>query len=66
MAVTRAKQAIAAMKTGAKGASIPYDPRRRGVTRSVIMITFSSISVRHNNVVVDRHSPSRLLNKDEF
>jgi hypothetical protein len=53
MAMTKTTQAIAAMKSGAKGASIPYDPRRRGVTRSVIIIiTFSSINVRHNNVVV--------------
>src|SRR5947209_18118458 len=43
------KAARTAMKTGAKGASIPYEPRRRGVTRSVIRVALSSRVSLHSD-----------------
>src|ERR1700733_9480572 len=43
------KAARKANKAGAKGASIPYEPRRRGVTRSVIRIAFSSRVFLHGD-----------------
>src|SRR5271165_1762209 len=52
------KAARKAMKAGAKGASIPYEPRRRGVIRSVIRMAFSSRVFHHNYEAAAPHGPT--------
>ena len=41
-----------------KGASIPYEPRRRGATRSVIRIAFSSRVFLHSDEAAVPHDPT--------
>src|SRR5690242_14581823 len=52
------KAATTAMKAGAIGASIPYDPRRRGVTRLLIRMAFSSTVFLHKDGTTVPHFPA--------
>src|SRR5262249_36066386 len=52
------KAARTARKAGAKGASIPYEPLRRGVTRSVIRIALSSRVYLHSDEAAVPHDPT--------
>src|SRR5690242_13933472 len=52
------KAARKARKTGAKGASIPYEPRRRGLTRSVIRMAFWSMVFLHSDEPIIPRCPS--------
>src|SRR5690348_730667 len=54
------KAAMAAMKAGAKGASIPYEPRRRGLTRSAIRIAFPSRVFLHSDEAAAPHGPTNV------
>src|ERR1700730_7785333 len=52
------KAARKARNAGARGASIPYEPRRRGLTRLVIRIAFSSRVFHHSDEAAVPHDPT--------
>src|SRR5262245_60260709 len=52
------KAARMAMETGARGASIPYEPRHRGVTRSVIRIALPSRVFLHSDQPIFPRCPA--------
>src|SRR5256885_16657480 len=48
---------MAVRKAGARGASNPYEPRRPGETRGVIMMAFSSRAFVHDDEAAAPHDP---------